>query len=131
MSETPMQAALPVIDIANRLLSLRSNPGFAEAWRISKDMTDEAARISITYPGWDPQQIMVLKARAQAALEHHEGFFARIQEAINVGIQAQAAQSNMSDKTPTEVLETGDYVRQEVLTHFAEMDSESRLPGTY
>ena len=120
-----------VVERANRLLGLHANPGFADAWQISKDMADEAGRISITYPGWDPQQIMVLKARAQAALEHHELFFAKIKEAIREGIEAQAAQTNLHEKTPAEILEQGDYVRQEVLARFSEMDGETRAPGSY
>lgn len=131
MSELPVSDATSIIDRANRLLGLRANPGYPDAWQISKALSDEATRISVTYPGWDPQQIMVLKARAQAALEHHELFFAKIQEAIRDGIQAQAAASNLSEKTPTEAIETGDYVRQEVLKRFDEMGTESRLPGTY
>lgn len=131
MSEPFIQTETPAIGRANRLLSLRSNPGFADAWQISKALSDEATHISITYGGWDPQQIMVLKARAQAALEHHELFFAKIQEAIVEGVQEQSLQMNLSEKTPTEILETGDYVRQEVLTHFAEMDQETRAPGSY
>lgn len=119
------------IDRANRLSSLRVNPGFRDAWQISKDLADEAGRISITYPGWDPQQIMVLKARAQAALEHHELFFAKIVEAIREGVQEQAAQQNLADKSVPEILDQGDYVRQQVLTKFEEFDNEGRLPGTY
>jgi hypothetical protein len=131
MSAPNVPTASAVIDRANRLMGLRANPGFPDAWQISKELADEAGRISITYPGWDPQQIMVLKARAQAALEHHELFFAKIQEAIRLGIQEQASSSTLTDKTPAEVLETGDYVRQEVLAHFAERDSDGRLPGSY
>jgi hypothetical protein len=131
MSEPTVQTPASAIDRANRLLSLRANPGFADARRISKDMADEAGRISITYPGWDPQQIMVLKARAQAALEHHELFFSKIQEAIREGVQAQANHATLSEKTPTEILEQGDYVRQEVLAHFSDLDSETRSPGSY
>ena len=131
MSEPSVQSVTPAIERANRLLSLRSNPGFADAWQISKALSDDATRTSVTYPGWDPQQIMVLKARAQAALEHHELFFAKIQEAIVEGVQEQSLQMNLAEKTPTEILETGDYVRQEVLTHFAELDVENRIPGSY
>ncbi len=118
------------IDRANRLLSLRANPGFRDAFQMSQEMVDAAARISITYGGWDPQQIMVLKARAQAALEHHELFFAKLQEAINDGVR-EAAASTLPEKTPAEILEQGDYVRQEVLSHFEAMDGESRIPGSY
>ena len=105
-----------VIDRANRLMGLRTHPGFADAFRISKDLVDEAARISITYPGWDPNQIIVLKSRAQAALEHHELFFGKINEAVREGINAQAASADLSEKSVREVLETGNLVRQEVLT---------------
>ena len=131
MSAPFEQTSTPEIELANRLMSLRTNPGFADAYRISKAMADEAAHTSITYPGWDSNQIMVLKARAQAALEHHELFFAKITEAIREGVQAQAANTNLPDKSAEEVLATGDYVRQEVLTKFADLDAESRLPGTY
>jgi hypothetical protein len=120
-----------VIERANRLMSLRGNQGFADAWRISKALSDEATRISVTYPGWDPQQIMVLKARAQAALEHHELFFAKIQEAIRDGIEAQAADSNLHDKTTKDIIEQGDYVRQQVLAKFEELDTEVRAAGSY
>lgn len=131
MSETPGQSITSVIERSNRLMGLKVNPGFRDAYQISKDLVDTAARISITYPGWDPQQIMVLKARAQAALEHHELFFGKIDEAIHEGIEAQAANSGLPEKTPVEILEQGDYVRQAVLTKFNEFDVEGRLPGSY
>jgi hypothetical protein len=131
MNEPFIKTVSPTIERANRLLSLRDNPGYPDAWQISKALSDDATRTSVMYPGWDPQQIMVLKARAQAALEHHELFFAKIQEAISDGIQEQSLQMNLAEKTPTEIIEQGDYVRQEVLTHFAELDVESRVPGSY
>jgi hypothetical protein len=119
------------IERANRLMALRVHPGFQDLVRISQAMADEAGRISITYPGWDPNQLMVLKARAQAALEHHELLFAKISEAIREGVEEQAASANLPDKSVREVLETGDLVRQEVLTKFSDLDQESRLPGSY
>jgi hypothetical protein len=121
----------PTIELANRLLSLRAHPGFRDLVHLSQTMVDEAARIAITYPGWDPQQMIVLKSRAQAALEHHELLFAKITEAIRAGVQEQAASSTMPEKPVSEILETGDYVRQEVLTKFNELEQEGRLPGTY
>lgn len=131
MSEPFIQTSTPAIDRANRLISLRANPGFQEAWRISKDLVDTATQILISYPGWDPQQIMVLKARAQAAQEHHDMFFAKITEAIREGVAEQAAQINLPEKPISEIIETGDYVRQQVLTKFDEMDAENRPAGSY
>ena len=120
-----------VTERANRLMALRAHPGFQEAWQISKQLSDEAGRISITYPGWDPTQIIILKSRAQAALEFHEQLFGRIAGAIRDGIEEQAAASNLHDKTPAEVLEQGVYVRQQVLSRFEDLDTETRIPGTY
>jgi hypothetical protein len=131
MSEPFEPTSEAVIERANRLLSLRANQGFRDAWKISQELVDSATAISVDYPGWDPQLIMVLKARAQAAKEHHALFFAKIAEAIREGINAQAASSNLPDKSVSEVIETGDLVRQEVLTKFKEMDFDGRLPGTY
>lgn len=118
------------IDRANRLASLQVQPGFADLWKISKALSDEATHISVTYGGWDSQQIMVLKARAQAALEHHERFFAKIRDAVAEGVQEQSALDNPRDKSIPEIIEQGDYVRQQVLTRFEEMDATG-LPGTY
>ena len=131
MSDSPEQINTSVIDRANRLLSLRSNPGFADAFQISKEIVESLTESAITYPGWDIQQLMVLKSRAQAAKEHHDLLFGKIIEAIRDGIEAQAAASNLSDKTPAEIVEQGDYVRQQVLTRFEEFDSECRAPGSY
>lgn len=118
------------IDRANRLLSLRANPGFRDAFQMSQAIVDSITATAIDYPGWDMQQLMVLKARAQAAKEHHELFFAQLQEAINDGVR-EAAASTLPEKTPAEILEQGDYVRQEVLSHFEAMDGDNRIPGSY
>jgi hypothetical protein len=131
MSESPEQITNSVIERANRLLSLRSNQGFSDLYRISQDIVNSLTDSAITYPGWDIQQLMVLKSRAQAAKEHHELLFAKIVEAIRDGLEAQAVATNLGDKTVTEVLEQGDYVRQQVLTRFEEFDNETRAPGSY
>ena|SRR5258708_2129848 len=121
----------PSIDRANRLMALRVHPGFSDLVRISFEIVNSLSAHCIDYPGFDKDQLMVLKVRAQTAKEHHELLFAKITEAIREGVQEQAASADLPDKSVTEVLETGDYVRQEVLTKFSEFDSESRLPGTY
>jgi len=71
------------------------------------------------------------KVRMQCAKEFKDLLFAKIIEAIREGVQEQAAASNLADKTPAEILDQGDYVRQQVLTKFEEFDAEGRLPGTY
>jgi hypothetical protein len=131
MSEPFVQTTTPVIERANRLLGAEAYPGFRDIFQISLDIANSLTANAIDYPGWDTQQMMVLKVRAQAAKEHHELLFARIKEAIRDGVQEQASQINMADKTPGEIIDQGDYVRREVLTHFEEMDNENRAAGSY
>jgi hypothetical protein len=93
-------------------------------------LVDEAAAQSIDYPGWDAQQITVLKCRAQAAKEHHQQLIRRIMAAIQDGLDAAKADlSSMPAKTPTEIIEQGDLVRQEFLKKAEDLDS--RVPGSF
>jgi hypothetical protein len=120
----------PIVERANRLLSVKSNPGFIDILRISQQLVDEAAAQSIDYPGWDAQQITVLKCRAQAAKEHHQQLIRRIMAAIQDGLDAAKADlSSMPAKTPTEIIEQGDLVRQEFLKKAEDLDS--RVPGSF
>ena len=129
MSESPfVPVTTPTIERANRLISVRTNPGFLDILRISQEIVNSAADIVRDYPGWDLQQLLVLKVRSQVAKEHHDMLFAKINEAIRAGVDEMNA-SNLPEKTPTEVLEQGDLVRQQVLTKFDEM--ESRSAGSY
>jgi hypothetical protein len=130
MSSTPFQpTTTPGIERANRLISVRTNPGYLDIIRISQELVDSATAISVDFGGWDPQQVVVLKCRAQAAKEHHACLFARINEAIREGVAEQAS-STMPAKTAADAVDQGDFVRQEVLTKFDEMD-ESRPAGSY
>jgi hypothetical protein len=122
----------PAIARANRLISLRTHPGFLDVIRISQEISEEATAVLVDYGGWDKDQIQVLKARAQAAKEHHALLLAKINDAIQGGIaeaKAQEAARAVPEKTPAEALETGDYVRQEVLRKF--QDEDMRAAGSY
>jgi len=121
----------PAIETANRLLAVRVHPGFLDVLRISQRLVEESAAVLVDYGGWDPQQIMVLKARAQAAKEHHHLLLVRINEAIEMGTNDQRELApTLPSKSAEEIIEQGDFVRQEVLTKFAEMD-DNRIPGSY
>lgn len=114
----------PVIERANRLLSLRDHPGFIDIVRLANEIVVTATDVLITYGGWDTQQISVLKARAQAATEFRDLLFVKIREAIQSGLEEGRAQSqNFPEKTAEEILEQGDHVRQKVLEKFEEYDS--------
>ena len=113
----------PTIERANRLISVRSNPGFLDILRISQSLVDSAAAVLVDYGGWDPQQIMVLKARAQAAKEHHNMLLGGINDAIREGVEEGRAQVQDQPKTATDALDQGDYVRQKTLERFDDMDT--------
>src|SRR5271154_3505234 len=121
----------PAIERANRLLGLRAHPGFADLLRLSQELVQSAADICADYPGWDSQQIVVLKVRMQCAKEHHTMLLAKINEAILAGIAEQAAAQNLPKKSAADAMDQGDLVRQEVLTHFAGMDEDNRPAGSY
>ena len=56
------------------------------------EISDSAQEFLVDYPGWDTQQLWVLKARAQAAKEGYELLIAKINEAIADGVaEAQRA----------------------------------------
>ena len=133
MSASPFETTTtPLIERANRLIALRAHPGFLDLIRLSQEMVDEAIASTSDYPGWDAQQITVLKVRQQAAKEHHKRLFGKINEAIAAGIEDGVANlSNLPEKTAVEMMEQGDFVRQKVLQRFDQMDEDLRAAGSY
>ena len=122
--------ATPAMDRANRLISLRQHPGFLDVLRISQEIVQSAADQCADFPGWDPLQITILKVRMQVAKEHHQLLIGKINDAIHTGLaEAAALASSLPVKTPQEMLDQGDYVRQQVLKTFDGM--ESRSAGSY
>lgn len=127
------QTTTPTIERSNRFLSLKAHPGFYDLILLSQQLVQEASDQSRDYPGWDPQQMVVLKCRAQASHEHHEALLARMQNAINTGIAEATrliAEHQLESKTAAEVIDQGDYVRQAVLEEFGKMD-ETRASGSF
>jgi len=124
-----VSVSTPAGEIANRLLSVRSNPGFLDVIRISQALVNEATMAANTFPGWDKDQLFTLHVRAKVAQEHHNALLVRINMAIEQGI-AEASSPNFSTPTTAaDAIDQGDYVRQQVLTKFDEMDS--RPAGSY
>ena len=120
----------PTIERANRLMGVRTHPGFLEIIRISLAIVETAQAQSTDFGGWDPQQIVMLKVRSQAAKEHHALLLSKINEAIEAG-QAEAREfaAKFAPKTPVEIGEQGDFVRAKVLERFDELDN--RVAGSY
>jgi hypothetical protein len=136
MSSPPFIAApftpvpTPLVDRANRLMSVRANPGFLDVLSLSQELVQETIDATTTYPGWDPQVIVVLKVRQQIAQEHHDRLIGKINEAIQAGIDAMRVQlDSLPAKSAEEAVDHGDFVRQKVLENFEAMDG--RIPGSY
>lgn len=122
----------PAMERAKRLLSVRTHPGFLEIVRISQEIVQTATDQLVEYEGWDKDQIAVLKARAQAAKEHHMLLLARIQSAIEEGeaeARALIEENAIPVKTAQEVVEESDELRARVLRKITEQ--ESRPAGSY
>lgn len=130
-SSAPFEAVTtPNIERANRLMSVRSHPGFLEILRISQNIVQMAVDNCADYPGWDAQQIVVMKVRMQCAKEHHQLILSEIQRAIEEGVgEAREQVANLPAKSAEDAVDQGDFVRQRVLETFSEMDN--RLPGTF
>lgn len=144
MSEVPLPpSAQPFvatttrnIERANHLLSLRAHPGFQEILALLAEMVKEAVDTCTNYPGWDAQQIVVLKVRQQAATELRDMLVAKINEAVQVGLSEASmleAEKKLPPKTAQEIIEQGDHVRRIVLEKFQELDTanETRSPGSF
>jgi len=122
----------PAIERANHLLGLRAHPGFVDFMDLAQDLVKKTIRDTSDYPGWDPQQIIVLKVRQQVAKELCDALIGKMLEAIQIGLDEQAANTaNLPVKTAEEALEQGDYVRQAVLASFKERETENRAAGSY
>jgi ElaB/YqjD/DUF883 family membrane-anchored ribosome-binding protein len=121
----------PTIERANRLISVRAHPGFLDIIRISQQIRDEATAVLVDFGGWDKDQVMVLKVRAQAAKEHHSLLLSKIQDAIQAGLDnASEITEAILTRTAEEAVDQGDFVRQKVLQRFDENDT-SRVAGSY
>lgn len=120
----------PNIERANRLLSVRTNPGFNEILRLSQELVEEAITACNTYPGWDMEVRTTLFIRQQVAKQHHDALLAKIREAIEIGkAEMREHASTLPAKTAAEALEQGDYVRTEVMKQLDEY--ESRPAGSF
>ena len=129
--QIPFQPEMtPAMDRANRLISLRSHPGFLDIVRISQGIVNDAVQTCIQFGGWDPLQVMTLKVRMQVAQEHHNLLLSKINDAIQAGTQELAESLHkFPEKTAQETLDQGDFVRQRVLEKFDDMDN--RPAGSY
>lgn len=126
------QTTTPNVDRAQRLLSLREHPGFLDLIRLSQELVQTAVDNCSNYPGWDAQQIVVLKVRQQTAMEHHKLLFSKLQQVIDIGLQEGRdliAARVLESKTPQQIVEESDTLRAKMLESFGDMDV--RIAGSH
>lgn len=122
----------PTIERANRLFSLRAHPGFLDLLRVLDDFVEAARQKTETYPGWDTQIMLVLKVRQQVAAEVKPALLSEVNDIIDAGIaeaRAQVEAANIPAKSAADSVDQGDFVRQQVLESFEQMDN--RVAGSY
>lgn len=122
----------PTIERANRLMGLRSHPGYLDLVRLINELVQESIDATSEYPGWDPNVIVILKVKQQAASEFPKALTIKINNAIDAGLseaKAQVETASAPPMTAADAVDQGDYVRQRVLQTFEEMDN--RVPGSY
>jgi hypothetical protein len=128
--KTPKTADAFTIDRANRLFRLKDHPAFPDLFQISQELVAEATAALVDFQGWDKDQIALLKARAQAAKEHHNQFFGRIFERIAEGIQVAVETKVTAPIDPIKVAEEADNIRIEILKNHDE-NEEIRVAGSF
>jgi hypothetical protein len=98
----------------NRLLHLATSPGFNDLRQIVRELVQEAADMSADFPGWDAQQIVMLKVRHQCAKEIEQQIFAR----LNFIIDSSATPEHNPQRDSTIPDKNQEF-------------SDSRIPGSY
>jgi hypothetical protein len=124
------------VALGNRLHALKQSPGYGDLYRISDTLVKKAVSALVEYPGWDQQQIAILKSRAQAATEHHAMLFSLVNEAlVDASREADShAEKEASRRTPREVVEEADELRAASLYAFDGLDEiiqDSRPAGSF
>jgi hypothetical protein len=124
------------VALGNRLHALKQSPGYGDLYRISDTLVKKAIAALVEYPGWDQAQIAILKARAQAATEHHAMLFTLVNEAL-VDASRESnniAQDDASRRSPREVVQEADELRAASLHVFEGIDQliqDSRPAGSF
>lgn len=98
----------------NRLMHLATSPGFNDLRQIANGLVQEAADMSADFPGYDKDQIVMLKIRHQTAKEFSQQLFAR----LNFIIDSSATPAHNAAGEPT-------------FKAIHEEYADSRVPGSY
>jgi hypothetical protein len=120
----------------NRLHILKQSPGFADLYRISEMLVKHATDALVNYPGWDQQQISVLKSRAQALSEHHVQLFSMVNEALAEARQESESilEQEASKRSTREAVLEADELRGDsmlALEGFEKSITDSRPAGSF
>lgn len=123
------------IDKANRLLALKSHPGFNDLVALSEQTVKAAEDALVGFEGWDKDELVARSIAFRAAKRSHEMLFGRLVKAIQDGIE-EAVAIRDANATPSELFsaeaaDMADDLRVKVLQHMDDTKYETRIPGTY
>jgi phosphate uptake regulator len=116
------------IDIANRLYSLKTHPGYYDLVRMSEGVVQMAEDAFINFEGWDKDELQARSLAFQAAKRFHKLLFSKIEEAIASGIEELRATRQAEDPFAKEHADMADDLRVAALQFES---NETRIPGTY
>lgn len=122
----------PVIERANRLMTLRGDPGWPVLMDILNGLVKVVTDAAIDFGGWDAQQIIVLKGRAQGAKALAEQLLIQVNEAINLGIHLAQVAEGFAPTSAT--AEQSDNLRNAFFAlgeSEGRIESESRVAGSF
>jgi hypothetical protein len=125
-----VETTTPKIERANRLIGLRSHPGFRDLVQITLDLAEEADKQLVSFRGWDAQAITAHALAAQISRRFQQELVRRMAEQIGEGImEAKELASKLPEKNAQQMLDDHDYVRRMALDKFSEFDD--RVAGSY
>jgi len=117
----------PAIELAQRLRSLSSHPGFRDLIRLSEKTVKVAEDAFVNFEGWDKEELSARSIAFRSAKKFHVSLFQEINWAIEGGIE-EARQEQVAGRDPfgREAADAADNLRNTVLETY-----DTRVPGTY
>jgi hypothetical protein len=119
------------IDRANRLIGLKSHPGFNDFVALINEVVKVAEDAFVSYEGWDNEELVARSIAFRAAKKFEEQLLTRMGGLIQAGIaEAMMARDANPQANNADAADGADELRAAILT---ELDNryETRVSGTY
>jgi len=116
----------PVIERGTRLFQLRQTPGYADLFRISEAIVQQAANAVLRFDGWDKDQRNDLALIAKATLKHHELLFDELDKAVREANEEHEAEllRQAEARTAQAAATEADQLRADTFKKFDDVERE-------